>query len=161
MALLAFCKSNIPNSALVFVGTELGEYGHEVQDYWLKIKSNYPYLKVFFLESLGREEIVSAFRYCDVFVLSAKSETQPIVILEAMACGKPFISTNTGCVTEFKGGLVVNNLEQMAQKMTFLAQNVDIMHSLGQQGMTYFNQFCSPKTTRQQWLNLIEEVVNG
>jgi glycosyltransferase involved in cell wall biosynthesis len=52
--------------------------------------------RVKFLGHLGDEDVVAHFHACDVFVLPSvtRAETFGVVQLEAMACGKPVVSTN-------------------------------------------------------------------
>ncbi len=52
--------------------------------------------RVQFLGHLTDKEIVANFHACDVFVLPSvtRAETFGVVQLEAMACGKPVVSTN-------------------------------------------------------------------
>ncbi|HET9526934.1 MAG TPA: glycosyltransferase [Pyrinomonadaceae bacterium] len=49
-----------------------------------------------FLGALNREQVRERMQKCDVFVLSSLQETFGVVVGEAMACGKPVISTRCG-----------------------------------------------------------------
>lgn len=51
---------------------------------------------VYLLGKLSRDEVRNEMQQCDAFVLSSKAETFGVVIIEAMACGKPVISTKSG-----------------------------------------------------------------
>jgi glycosyltransferase involved in cell wall biosynthesis len=55
---------------------------------------------IHFLGGLNREQVRERMQKCDVFVLSSLHETFGVVVGEAMACGKPVISTRCGG-TEF------------------------------------------------------------
>lgn len=161
MALEAFCEANIPNSSLIFIGSSLGDYGTVVRNKWLSIRDLYPHIEVHFFDGLERSEIISAIRSCDIFVLSATAETQPISLLESMACGKPFISTDTGCVSEFEGGIVVASKHEMVSQMQHLASNPEEAARLGSLGKACFeNEYSSPACKRA-WLELIEKVVEA
>jgi len=49
-----------------------------------------------FLGALNREQVRAQMQDCDAFVLSSLRETFGVVVGEAMACGKPVISTRCG-----------------------------------------------------------------
>ena len=114
--------------------------------------------QVLFFEGLQRDETFSALRDCDVKVLAADAETQPIVLLEAMAAAKPFISTNTGCVNEFKGGIVVRDAAEMAKAMRRLATSPHERNRLGSEGRQDYEAHYSLEQTSKVWLQLLEEV---
>src|SRR5262249_42476606 len=67
-------------------------------------------------------------------VLNATAETQPLVILDAMAVGVPFISTDDGCVAEFPGGLLVRNEAETAAAIRKVLDDSDLARRLGEEG---------------------------
>ena len=83
-----------------------------------------------FLGALNREQVRDRMQQCDVFVLSSLHETFGVVLGEAMACGKPVISTRCGgpefVVNEETGVLVdVAKPEEMADAMAdFIAGRI-------------------------------------
>ncbi len=96
--------------------------------------------KVFFLGELSDEDVVCHLQACDVFVLPSifRSEAFGIVLLEAMACGKPLISTELGTGTSFvnqhqETGLVVPPCDAgiLAEAINYLVTNPEIMERLG------------------------------
>jgi len=59
--------------------------------------------KIFFLPFQKEDELVNYYHACSVFVLPSifKSEAFGLVLIEAMACGKPVVSTELGTGTSF------------------------------------------------------------
>ena len=55
---------------------------------------------VMFHGILCKEKVAEAMRMCDFFVLPSLWENMPVVLIEALACGKPVIATNVGGVKE-------------------------------------------------------------
>ena len=87
------------------------------------------------LGALNREQVKDRMQKCDVFVLSSLWETFGVVVGEAMACGKPVISTRCGgpefIVTDENGVLVdVGSEEALAGGM---ADFLDGKHSFDPQ----------------------------
>ncbi len=53
-----------------------------------------------FRRYLSLPELITAYRECDIFVLPSDTETQGLVALEAMACGKPVVGADAGGLKE-------------------------------------------------------------
>lgn len=63
-----------------------------------------------FLGYLTREQVLREMQECDAFILPSLHETFGVVIIEALACGKPVIATSCGGPEEIinnKNGILV------------------------------------------------------
>jgi len=99
----------------------------------------------------------------DIFVLpSIKPDSFPVVILEAMAAGKPVIATNQGgaqeqiddCVTGFL--VPVNDAFIAAQKLGVLVDNPDMRNRMGQAGARKLQEQFSLATFNK---NIIDQIL--
>ena len=101
----------------------------------------------------------------DIFVLSSKYEGLPTVLLEALACGLPIISTNcnTGpkeILENGRYGFLVNVMdsEDLADKMIFLAKNDDRMKKYSKLSLIRSEFFAIEKFINE-WINIIEKII--
>jgi len=91
-------------------------------------------LNVKILEQVPREMVVSAYHEADLFLYGSIVECFPLVIVEAMASGTPFITTNCGNVAELPGGVVVSSTSEMTQTICLLADKGSAWEKLSQEG---------------------------
>lgn len=81
----------------------------------------------------------------DVFLLSSNYEAQPLCVLEAMAAGKPVISTDVGGVRDLvtdNGILVpVKDVEAMAQAMEKLYLDDTLREKMSQRAVFYSTEY--------------------
>lgn len=129
-----FVRANRPDATLVFIGSAFNDYSARMESFYQSSRAQFPRAQVLFLEKIPRETINAAYRAADVFILSSKQETQPLAILDAMACGVPFISTNVGCVRDFPGGWVVSSGRRTTQAIHDLLDKPGLRLQLGEQG---------------------------
>jgi len=88
---------------------------------------------VVFFEDLPREEVVAALKEADLFWFGSEIECFPLVILEAMAAGIPWLSMDVGNVAELAGGWVARSEDMVAKAHRLLASE-ELRKNLGGQG---------------------------
>ena len=102
-------------------------------------------------------ELENEYSECSVFVLPSKSESNPIVLLEAMATGKPIIATNVGGIPEMlddgKEGFLIEfgNIEKMAEKIKILVENKELRAEMGKSGKN--------RARNNTWNNIAERTM--
>ena len=84
--------------------------------------------QIVFLGLLNRSKVLTEMKNCDAFVLSSDYETFGVVLIEALACGKPVISTACGGpedIVNKKNGILipVKNVKALQEAMRFMYLN--------------------------------------
>jgi glycosyltransferase involved in cell wall biosynthesis len=133
-SLRVFSESGIVGAALVFIGNELNGYSEHLKVLAARLPLGND-SSVLFLERLDREHIRAAYRAADLFMLTSKGETQPLVLLDAMACGLPFLATDLGCVSELPGGVTVTHPGALVETLRELRDDSARLATLGQLGL--------------------------
>ena len=122
-------------ASLVIVGG-----GPEKENLESRIK-NLELKNVYFLPFQSEDELINYYHACSIFVLPSifKSEAFGLVLIEAMACGKPLISTELGTGTSFVNqdgitGFVVppKNSQALAQVIKKILENKKMAQEFGQ-----------------------------
>ncbi len=113
--------------------------------------------------NVARVDVVSAIKEADVLVLTSPRarEGSPIVILEAMAAGIPWLSFGAGCAREHTGGLIVSDLDEMVEKLHLLLGDQQFRHSLGHAGQRRIMEKHSWDAVGRQYERLYRDVVAG
>ena len=92
------------------------------------------------LGALDRKSLVAAYQHCDLLVLPSSHEGFGIVLLEAMAAGKPVIaydnSSQPELVRDGENGLIVptGDSQRLAIAMQQILDNRDLARSFGEAG---------------------------
>lgn len=134
LAVRAFRRAQLKDATLVLIGSEFNNYSEQVQELDAELQRELPLGRLVLLEKLTRAQTCAAYRAADLFVLAAKAETQPIVLLEAMASHTPWLSTETGCVSELPGGIVAYSEDDLVKKMYELASSPALRQKLTDNG---------------------------
>lgn len=161
LTLRVFREANVPGSILVFIGSALGSYGAAVKTENEKLKNRFPHCEVFFLERLPREEVFSALIESELLILTAKHETQPIVLIEAMAAAIPWISTDAGCIREMEGGIVCRCNKSLVLELKRLLVDPALRAQLGSKGLEASRTKYSASACEKKYHTLFQELLKS
>ncbi|MCX6031406.1 MAG: glycosyltransferase family 4 protein [Chloroflexi bacterium] len=128
----AFERLERNDVTLAIIGRDLAEGYRSCWADCYKAAQCHP--RIILVADAPRPVVVSAFLEADVFWLSSYVEAFPLVILEAMASGTPFVSYDVGNVKELSGGMVVPSSTVMAERTNHLLNNSALREELGALG---------------------------
>jgi glycosyltransferase involved in cell wall biosynthesis len=83
---------------------------------------------------VSRNDVVSAVKEADAVLITSSREASPLVMLESMAAGTPWLSFDVGCARENVGGMIVNSPKEMCETLSNLLREPTMRHTLGQMG---------------------------
>lgn len=125
---------------MIFIGaTELHGYLTQLKAMKRMLDNEYGWRDVEFMYGVSRDETVGYLKGATLFLHGSKLEAFPIVILEAMATGTPFVCTDVGNVKELAGGKVVYNESEMAQSIVDLLSDRGLYARFSQLGLDEVN----------------------
>lgn len=112
-----------------------------------------------FSGALGRNEVYEHINNCNSFILPSKFETFGVVLIEALANGKPIISTRNGgandIITKENGILVdIDNVDQLGNAMIDLILNYDNYNQ------NHIRKRCIQKYSKKVVIRELESIYN-
>jgi glycosyltransferase involved in cell wall biosynthesis len=147
-----------PETAFILIGPELGSFGQQLREqiHALGIAD-----KVFFLGP--RNDVPNLLGLVNLLVLPSTQEALPLVMLEAMACGKPVVATRCGGPEEVvidgeTGFLVpVGDDSRLAERMKMILSDDALAARMGQAGRRRVEAFFSVSAYVRNIEKVIEE----
>jgi len=131
---LTIVKNKVQNVKLYIAGT--GPYINKLKQLVTALDLE---KDVIFLGFITEEEKFAYMKSIDIFVLPSYWESFPIVLLEAMACGKPIVTTdiagNPFAVTDGVNGYLVKpgDWQQLAEKLIYMLNNKRLISIMGEE----------------------------
>jgi glycosyltransferase involved in cell wall biosynthesis len=110
-----------------------------------------------------RKDVPRLLAAADVFVLSSDWEGNPLVVMEAMAAGKPVVATAVGCVPELvvsgAGRLVPSgDAEQLAAAMQHFIDHPEAVEEAGRQALDHARRRFDVSAMAASYIELYEQL---
>lgn len=150
-----FYKANINDLALICIGRSNNSYYNECIKLIKEFNKQYGYREVHLLYGIDRELIPIIESKATFYLVSSITEQYSISIIEAMAQGIPFISTNVGNASILPGGVTINSIEDMHQALQILATDKEQYDILSEKGKKYANTY----NRKQKAVETLEKII--
>jgi glycosyltransferase involved in cell wall biosynthesis len=157
-------KQTNSNFASLLVGDNFDITREEIEDY---IQKNGLQNNVKVSGPRYNEEKFKTVASSDIFVMPTYFELFPGVVLEAMQCGKPIVSTTTGAIPEIIdngiNGLLVEprNVEQLAEKIQYLLQHPEKADIMGRNAKQKFDSEFTLEKFEERMKNTFEQILSN
>lgn len=155
---LKIAKNQKPDIKLLIVG-----YGSLKENLKLEIENFKLHNNVILTDWLPTAvDVARAFNSARVFINPSFNEGGPRVVLEAIACGLPIITTRVGAMVDIikdgENGLYTNwDPHQMAEKFLFLLNNPELQKKFSQTGLELVKQF-EKKSAIKNWAEKLQNI---
>lgn len=157
--LLEFYKSVNDDISIIFIGKGSSRYFAELIAYNLELEKTYGKKDVFFLSGVAREDIPDILSNATLYLVGSFFEEFSISIIEAMAKGVPFVSTNVGNTRLLSGGVVVESISQMHKSIDLLLNNAELYKECSYRGRAYAMQNCRTEYAVDQLEKYIQDLM--
>jgi 1,2-diacylglycerol 3-alpha-glucosyltransferase len=113
--------------------------------------------QVIFHEGISGESLVQAYCRSKLILSGSHTECQPLVLIDAIAAGTPFIARTTGCISGMPGGLAVSSVKEMTIAINTLIDESLIWETLADSGRKAVLDIYHPDRTIKLLLEAISE----
>ena len=116
-----------------------------------------------FIDGHTQKIMLDFYKQLDVFISVSSTEAMPRVILEAMSCGLPVISTDVGSVRLLLDSEWIvpalpetTVIEEMNKKLTLLKNNSNLRKKVGKRNREFIEKYFSWKVNQPLWDNVFQ-----
>lgn len=141
---------------MVFIGRVKNYYYDALMDENARLAKLYGARNVHILVNVDRKDIPGIYEYAYLYLVASVAEGYSISIIESMAKGVPFISTDVGNASLLPGGIVVQKVSDIAKKVDMLINDKQLYQELSSKAKQYAFSECRIQSSSSKLLNYVE-----
>ena len=142
---------------LILIGSQETSYYKYLQNLNNSLQQKYGPRKVQLLTGINREQTIEYVKNSAVYLMGSTWEAFSISLIEAMAAGTVFISTDVGVARYLPGGVICQNRDDMAYWLDVFNENAEVRKALAGAATAYY----SKHLTIEAKVNLLENVLKN
>jgi glycosyltransferase involved in cell wall biosynthesis len=120
----------------------------------------------------GIADVLDYYKKMDVLVLTSIKEAMPLVVMEAMACGIPVVTTDVGACNELVYGLDdgigpagivarIRDVQAIAAATVKILEDKELASDFGENGIKRIERLYREDLIIKQYFNIYQEELNG
>lgn len=151
-----FASSCVEGYDLVFVGSKQNRYYNSLLRHYNSLRKNGLNKKVHFLFGVERNDVPGLIKNASLYLVGSTFEEFSISLIEAMALGVPFISTNVGNAKFLPGGITISRFSQLSIEMNNMLFGNKKYLEMCVKGKQYANSSCRIEVVANKLLDIIQ-----
>ena len=125
-----FREMQLTDTVLVLIGSEFNRFADRLK----RLAGEELNQTIFLFEQQTEAQIHAAYRSASIFVSATLTEVQPLMLLDAMAAGVPFLCRDVGVVKELPGGVCFDSKPTFQVQLRRLVADSLWRSQLGKEG---------------------------
>lgn len=157
-ALEAFYAAALPDYKLVLIGSAVNGYYELLKKRADELSQIYGSRDVEILAAIPREETIRLVKQSQVYLLTSISEMFPVSLIEGMAAGCAWVSTDVGIDRYLPGGEIANTPQEIAAALRHVTAEENYA-GLATASRDFAKANCSKQTQVDKLDNILAEAV--
>ena len=116
----AFYVAQLPEYRLVLIGSAANDYYKLLKKRKAELEQTYGQRDVEILAAIPREETIRLVKQSQVYLLTSISEMFPVSLIEGMAAGCSWVSTDVGIDCYLPGGKIADTPQEIAAALRYV-----------------------------------------
>jgi glycosyltransferase involved in cell wall biosynthesis len=111
-----------------------------------------------FYEGVASSALLEEYLKSVLIINGSYSECQPLVLLDAMATGVPFVSRKSGSIADFKGGICVTKVSDASMALNRIYSDIKLWESLSIAGKEYVEKNHEESVVVSKFIKFFDEI---
>ena len=157
-ALEAFYVAQLPEYRLVLIGSAANDYYKLLKKRKAELEQTYGQRNVEILAAIPRDETIRLVKQSQVYLLTSISEMFPVSLIEGMAAGCSWVSTDVGIDRYLPGGKIADTPQEIAAALRHVTAKENYA-GLAMASRDFAKANCSKQTQVDKLENILAEAV--
>lgn len=153
-AMRAYAYSPLKNQVpLIIFGQKFNAYSDYLKKLAAGLDIDPGYIS--FHEDVSGKDLMKAYLSARVMIFGSHTECQPLVLIDAMSAGLPFVARRSGAIPSMLGGVAVGSQKEASKFLTEIYNNELIWLKYHSCGIKMINDIHDPQVVSEKLIKLL------